>query len=211
MKTILTFLILTFATLTSLSQVDSISSNGTTNDSLSQLISILKKQGLDHFRFKGIPIDSSLNQFVTQLKKQGFTVLKTTDADAILTGKFTGEEVHVLVQAGSKTVYGVTVMYNEQTSWNSIKSQYLNMKSMLTKKYGNPEETIEKFDSSDYEDLGLELLALSEDKCTYMTHFATETGNGMIRLSISPDASLVLNYVDNLNYLFVSGEAYDDL
>lgn len=210
-KVILTLLFFSLVTLSSFAQENIISSNGTVTDSISRLVIELEKRG--HFTFKDIPINGSLNQFVAQLKKQGFTVMKTTDLDAILSGKFTGEDVYIFVQATTKTVYGVTVMYNKQTSWKSIKSQYENMKSMLTAKYGEPREIIEKFDAShsDYENLGLELYALSEDKCTYMTHFATETGNGMIRLRISPDASLVINYVDTVNYLLVSSKAYNDL
>jgi hypothetical protein len=44
-----------------------------------------------------------------------------------------------------------------------------------------------------------------------MTHFVSKTKNGMIRLKISSDASLVINYVDAVNYLLVSSEAQDDL
>jgi len=209
MKIKLTLLIFTLYTLTSFAQVDTVFSKDTVTDSISRLNTKVEKQ--EHFTFKNIPIDGSLNQFVTKLKKQGFKVMKTTDLDAILSGKFTGEDVHIFVQATLETVYGVTVSYNKQSSWKAIKTKYDNMKSMLTEKYGEPMETIEKFDSSDYQESGLELYALNEDKCTFMTQFATKTGNGMIRLRISSDASLVLNYVDTFNFMLVSGEAHDDL
>jgi hypothetical protein len=211
MKAILPLVILLLATLTSYAQKDTISYEPAITDSIGRLITELQRRGLDHFTFKDIPINGSLNQFVAKLKKQGFSIKKTTDLDAILTGKFTGEDVHVFVQGTPKGVYGVTVSYKEQTTWKAIKTKYENMKSMLIAKYGDPNETIEKFDSSYYEKSGLEFYALSEDKCTFMTHFVTKTGNGMIRLWISSDASLVINYVDTINFLLVNGKAYDDL
>lgn len=210
MKIILIILICSISILKSFSQIDSTSTNKTSVDSLSQIVSMLEKSGLNHFKFKGIPIKGTIKEFAKKLEKQNFTIIKTTKEIAILTGKFTGEDVQILVQASSNTVYGVTVVYNEHSSWKSIKNQYQSMKSMLTTKYGQPQETVEKFES-DYEDLGLELLALSQDKCTYMTHFSSKSGNGMIRLSMSSDASIVLNYADTINYLKVSNEAYDDL
>lgn len=210
MRIIFTSLIFMLVTLRSFGQADSISSKETVNDSLSRLITEFKKLNLPHFTFKDIPIDGPLDQFVAKLKRQGFLVMETTDVDAILSGKFTGQDVRILVQSSTKVVYGVTVIYNEQTSWKSVKNQYDNVKSILTKKYGEPMETIEKFDSPDYQELDLELIALSEDKCTFMTLFTTKEGNGMIRLKISSDANLVINYVDSLNYLLVSDEAYKD-
>ncbi|UKJ06199.1 hypothetical protein [Solitalea lacus] len=211
MKKIFTLMVFTLSTLTSFAQVDNISAKSTVTDSVSYLKIKNKLKKLGHFTFKDIPINDSLNQFVAQLKKQGFTPWKITDLKAYLTGKFTGDDVHVMVEATPKTVYSVTVMYDKQTTWKSIKSQYDNMKSMLISKYGEPVESVEKFDSPYYEGSSLELYALNEDRCTYRTVFASKAGNGMIQLKISSDASLVINYVDALNYMIVSGEARNDL
>ena len=211
MKTILAILILIFVSLTSFGQVNSNSSDVVSSDSLTQIISSIEEQNLGHFKFKGIPINGKLNEFVSKLEKKGFVVLKTTEIDAILSGRFTGEAVHIFVQAGSKNVYGVTVMYTEKPTWMSIKAQYFRVKSMLTSKYGDPIESVEQFDSPDYEESGLELFGLSEGKCTYMANFGSKEKNGMIRISISPEANLVLNYADAINYLSISKEAQDDL
>lgn len=208
MKILPTLLILIFLSTTTFGQVDSIYS--TESNSITQLITELKKRDSTHFTFKGIPIDGSLNHFVDELKKLNFAVIKSSNVDAILTGKFTGQEVHVLVQASSKAVYSVTVMFESQPSWKAIKTQYENVKYNLIEKYGQPKETVEKFDAPYDKVEGLEFLALSDDKCTYMTQFATPTGNGMIRLSISSEANLVINYVDSINYLIVSGEALNE-
>lgn len=211
MKTLLTLLILSKATLITFAQTDTSTTISINSDSINRFISKLEKSGVGHLKFKDIPMDGPLSQFVAKLKKQGFTLLKTTNVDAFLKGKFTGDDVNILVQGTSKLVYGVTVNYNKQTSWKAIKTLYDNIKSMLTSKYGSPRETIEIIDDPYYQEAGLQLLALSEDKCTYMSLFASKTGNGMIKLRIASDASLLINYVDSINFLRVSGKAYDDL
>jgi|SRR5580693_7932569 hypothetical protein len=206
--TLLTLLIFAFATLTSFAQKDTTSLK---HDSISRIITELEKRGVGHLKFKDIPIDGSLDLFVIQLKKQSFTVLIIDKSHAILSGKFTGDDVKVLVQSTPEKVYGVTVNYDKQTTWNAIKTQYENMKSMLHEKYGDPQEITEKFDSPYFENSGGELLALSQDKCTYSALFVTKTGSGMIRLRIASDASIAINYVDTINFLLVSGKAYNDL
>ncbi len=211
MKKILTTLVFTFATLVAVAQEDLSSPGIPAPDSLNRIIATLEKCGIGHFKFKDISIDGPIKPFVAQLKKQGFTVLKTTEVDAILSGKFTDEDVHLLVQATPKNVYGVTVSYSKQSTWKAIKTQYENMKSMLVAKYGEPKEIIEKFDSPNSEKYGLELYALRNDKCTYMALFGTENGNGMIRIKIGPDASLVITYIDSINYLRLTGRNYNDL
>jgi len=208
MKAVMVLLMSTFVTLTSLAQID-VPAKPTLLDSIHLVTKELSKHG--HFSFKEIPIDGPLPQFVAKLKKQGFTLLKTTALDAILKGKFTGEDVHLFVQATSKVVYGVTVVYEKELTWKSIKTQYDNIKAMLTSKYGEPVEVVEKFDSPHAETSGLALYALKEGQATFMSLFDIPASNGMINLKISEDANLVINYVDIINFLSVNGNAYDDL
>ncbi len=208
MKNILIVIILLFFSLDTRAQVDSVAPPKT-DTSLHQKFSKLIKEG--HFTFKGIPIDGALNPFVTQLKKQGFSVVSVTSSDAILKGKFTDQDVHILVQASYNKVYGVTVSYEKKDTWNAVKAEYERMKLMLVGKYGDPMEVIEEFESPYREGSGSELLALRKDKCTYMAQYASESGNGMIRLKISSDASIAIHYVDTMNYIFVSEKAADDL
>lgn len=209
MKTILTSLILTLITISSFGQTE-LATKEIANDSINKLILEFEKKGIPHFTFRDIPINGPLNQFITQLKKQNFTVINITNKDAILTGKFTGEDVNMLVQASSKSVYGVTVMFDKKDSWKSIKTQYENVKSILTEKYGEPIEVIEKFDDSYYDKSGLQLLALKDDKYTFMVNFRTSNANGMIRLSISNDANLIINYIDAINFLKARSEVFKE-
>lgn len=56
----------------------------------------------------------------------------------------------------------------------------------------------------------MELYALKEDNCTYMSHFVADSQNGIILLSIANDASLMINYLDVINYSLTAKEAAKD-
>lgn len=180
-------------------------------DSINELVSKLKEKGVSHLRFKDIPISGNINSFVDELKKQEYKILKMSQESAILSGRFTGENAYILVQATPKSVYGVTVMFDEKETWKSIKSQYDNYKILLTKKYGEPIESQEKFDSDIVENTETELYALKEERYNYYSFFKVNDGDGTIKLSISPNAQLVINYVDTINFLIAGIESQNDL
>lgn len=206
MKNLIIILLLTFS-ICSFAQ----SENKSELDSINVLVSKLKEKGINHLKFKDIPIDGNINSFVNELKKQDYKILDVSQESAILTGKFTGEEVYIFVQATQKSiVYGVTVVFNEKETWKSIKSQYENYKISLAKKYGEPIESIEKFDNDNIESIGMELYALKEERYNYFSFFGVNK-DGVIKLSISPDAKLVINYADTINFLIANIESQNDL
>jgi hypothetical protein len=86
-------LFFSLSTFISFAQVDSNLAMETVNDSIHKINTELTKQRLDHFSFKGIPIDGPLDQFVPQLKEQNFTAFDSTKVEAFLTGNFAGDEV----------------------------------------------------------------------------------------------------------------------
>ncbi|KFC19303.1 hypothetical protein [Chryseobacterium sp. FH1] len=169
-----------------------------------------EKKG-NHLKFKEIPINDSLGSFVNQLKKQNFILIKSDRSNAELSGKFASEDASILVKATSKTVYEVSVIFSEKESWQSLISQYLSMKSLLAKKYGDP-SSIEKCGQKPDKKSGSELNLLREDKCTYSSIFNGNTEEeGTIKLSISPQAKLILTYTDKTNSLEVENIIYNDL
>src|SRR5690606_26358928 len=88
MKNLIIILLLTFS-ICSFAQ----SENKSELDSINVLVSKLKEKGINHLKFKDIPIDGNINSFVNELKKQDYKILDVSQESAILTGKFTGEEV----------------------------------------------------------------------------------------------------------------------
>ena len=210
MKKLILITIITSQTFVSFAQTNSQPGIKSENDLITITMTALQERGLEHFKFKDIPIDGLLNNFVDKLKKVNFKVIDITENEALLIGDFAGKKAHVYVQSSSKIVYGVTVIFETQDTWNSLKTQYDNVKSNLKAKYGEPKESTEIFNNSIYEKAGMELYALKEEKCTFRTIFMTENGNGLINLKISSEASVVINYIDSINYLKVSSDAHKD-
>lgn len=42
----------------------------------------------EHFTFKGVPIDGTIDEFVSKMKQKGFSVLQTEENLSVLTGDF---------------------------------------------------------------------------------------------------------------------------
>lgn len=172
------------------------------------IISIDEEQ--EHFTFLEIPINGSIKQFVNKLKKKDFKLEDITDVDAVLKGRFTGEQVQLLVQGKKETVASVIVILPERESLFEATSRYTYIKSKLIQKYGEPEiieEKFEEFNNKTYED---EKKALKDGLYIFESHFLSENGNGMIRLKIESDLCILIDYVDTKNYKLLSRDAFKE-
>ena len=90
-----------------------------------------------HLTFKGIEIDGACSEFVAKLEKEGYTVILQNGDAVILSGKFAGEEVNVVVPSSpGEIVWKVAVFFEETDSWMKLKYDYDNFKKALTEKYG---------------------------------------------------------------------------
>lgn len=190
--------ILSIVTLISIASIAQNENSSNPIDSLKEYVS--KAEIEKHFTFLDIPINGSIKEFVKQLKKQNFKLDDLTKVDAILTGRFTGELVQLLVQGTEETVGSVSVIFPERDLWKDAKSKYNYVKSNLIEKYGQPKVVTEKFDAPYFDGSGNEKQALKEGQCVYEATFSTNTGNGMIRIQIHSDMSVMLVYVDTINY-----------
>ena len=152
-----------------------------------------------HLDFKGIPLDGRLSDFISKLEAEGFTFDKYVDEDAaIMKGDFAGRnaDIYILVTPSSKTVYAVSVFYNEDESWSSLKSDYFQMKELYTKKYGEP-ESFEFFSKPYYEGDGYELQALRKGKCNYESLWELPLGRICIKIDQFCEISMI--YGDKIN------------
>ena len=141
----------------------------------------------NHMKFKGIPIEGTLNSFVQKLKDKGYTFIGQQDGMAILKGEF----------AASK---------------GCITKSYYTLKDMLTEKYGNP-ECIEEFSDREPSSDFLKFHAILNDECHYVSEFSCE--NGKIQLTMSKQdynsASVILRYIDKANADETRKKVMDDL
>ena len=169
----------------------------------------------NHMKFKGIPIEGTLNSFVQKLKDKGFTFVGQQDGTAILKGEFAatkGCTIGVARFSDRDQVNLVAVIFPEEDSWTRITKSYFMLKEMLTEKYGTP-ECIEQFSDSEPSSDLLKFHALLDDECHYISEFFCE--NGKIQLTMSKQsyntAAVILRYIDKANADETRKKVMDDL
>ena len=171
----------------------------------------------EHLTFKGVPIDGTLSQYVAKMKAAGFSYLGEEDGTALLKGDFAGFKgctIGVSTLEGVDVVNRIVVLFTSHNEWSSLERDYNHLKDMLTKKYGEPSEVVEKFDNKyRANDNSSKMHELSMDRCTWFTTFSTEKGD--IQLSLVKynfgSGAVILKYRDRINGDKVYSSAMDDL
>lgn len=179
-------------------------------------IALAQTNSSDHLSFKGIPIDGTLNEYVAKMKQSGFTMLGTEDGIVMLKGDFASYKdciIGVSTLKGKDLVSKITVIFPALESWSSLASNYFNLKEMLTEKYGEPSECVEKFDVyGEPKDDGSKFMYVQLDKCKYYSIYKTEKGNIELQIKGNHSSSFViLSYFDKINSDIVKQKAIDDL
>lgn len=169
----------------------------------------------EHMKFKGIPMEGSLNSFVDKLKSKGYTYLGQQEGIALLQGEFAATKnciISVVRFSDKDQVNMVVVLLPGQKSWSSFISDYNTFKNLLTEKYGIPNVT-ESFSDQEPTSDFLKFHALLNDECHYLSEFTTE--NGRIQLTMGKkdydEASIILRYIDNANVSETRKKIMDDL
>ena len=183
--------------------------------SLLLAVSMVCMSQTTHMKFKGIPMEGTLNSFVQKLKDKGFTYLGQQDGMAVLKGEFAatkGCTVGVARFSDRDQVNLVAVIFPEKETWSSITKSYFNLKDMLTEKYGTP-ESIEEFSGREPSSDFLKFHALVKDECNFISEFTCE--GGKIQLTMKKQnyntAAVILRYIDNANANETRKKVMDDL
>jgi hypothetical protein len=188
---------------------------------LSAMISFVQAQmnaeSSAHLAFKGVPIDGTLSDYVLKMKQNGFTQISSEDGIAMLKVDFASYKNCILGLATLKQkdlVSKIAVIFPECDTWSSLSSNYFSLKEMLTGKYGEPSDNVEKFQSdSRPEDDNSKMYDVKFDKCKYYTTYETEKGS--FQLSIVHDGVIccfvILTYYDKINSDIIKANAIDDL
>lgn len=170
-----------------------------------------------HLTFKGVPLDGTLDQYVLKMKQNGFKHLSTKDGTAMLQGDFAGYKdcyVGVSTLKQKNLVYKIGVLFPEKDTWSALSGNYFDLKQMLTEKYGEPSDVVEKFDTrSEPRDDGSRMYEVQFDRCKYYSIWTT--GKGEIQLSIDHNnvtsCFVKLAYFDKINGETIKKQALDDL
>lgn len=186
---------------------------------VSILISVISfaQSNSEHLSFKGVPIDGTLNEYVAKMITAGFKYIGEQDDSAILQGDFAGFKnctVGVSTLKAVNVVSTIGVMFPACEEWSSLEQDYELLRSMLSQKYGEPTEVVERFQGRTTPDTNNEKLhELLMDRCTWYTTY--ETTKGDIQLSLQKGDYgkyfVLLQYYDKINTDIVRSAAMDDL
>ncbi|MCX2679378.1 hypothetical protein OOZ15_05430 [Galbibacter sp. EGI 63066] len=174
-------------------------------------------QTSEHLTFKGVPIDGTLNEYVSKIKQSGFKHLGTEDKTAILNGDFAGYKdcyVGVSTLTQKDLVHKIAVIFPERETWSTLSGNYFELKELLTEKYGEPKNVVEKFDSyPEPRDDETKMYRVKFDNCKYYSVWQTDKGE--IQLSIDHESVVRcfvrLGYFDKINGKIIKAKAIDDL
>lgn len=159
-------------------------------------------------------MEGTLQEFTDKLAAKGFTPVKIQDDISLLEGEFAGyKDCSIWANTDkSGTIFMVCVFLPEMETWRELELCYMNFKSMLSEKYGEPEDCVEEFQYSYADDDRTKLHELKMDRCKYYSVFSCD--NGYIRLDIDHQGSycwVTLSYFDNENQDKRREQNMDDL
>lgn len=179
----------------------------------------------EHLKFKGVPIDGTLETFVGRMSRSGFAKVETgilgfpqttEKGRAVLEGDFAGFKkcrVYVHTLTGQDLVSRITVHFPDQNQWQHLYGDYKLLKELLTEKYGRPASCVEKFESSyGPSDDNDRMYEVRMNRCKYITKYKTAKGEIVLSIcndGIVPFASLI--YYDKINGNEVREHSLGDL
>ena len=177
---------------------------------------------MSHLKFMGIPIDGPLNLFVDELEDKGLREVPyfSQEGVTVMQGTFAGYRdcnIYVFHSDDKGKVKMVAVSFPSLDKWEHLSSNYFSIKEKLTKKYGEPYECVEEFQSAPrvIDDL-MKMHFVETDRCKYSTKFYAP--GGVIQLSIThikvdykDYCNVHLIYNDGVNSLLERDNSIDDL
>ena len=95
----------------------------------------------EHMKFKGVPMEGTLQTFTSKLKAKGFMPIGVQDGVSLLKGEFAGYKDCTICAVADKSgmICKVSVIFPAMDKWGDLERCYSNYKSMLSEKYGAPE------------------------------------------------------------------------
>lgn len=171
-------------------------------------------QTTEHMKFNGVPMEGTLQTFTNKLKAKGFTPFGVQDGVSLLKGEFAGYKDCTVVAVADKSgmICKVTVVFPTMDKWGDLERCYSRYKSMLSEKYGDPKDCVEKFQNDYINDDNSKKHELGMDRCKYYSIFNDD--NGEIQLEITHQnftCFVVLSYFDNANQEKLRQQMMDDL
>lgn len=158
----------------------------------------IAKESKKHIKFMGIELDGAVDLVMLDLRKKGFEMIDIRKEGYAMSGKFMDRNAIVTLHTTpeSNNIYMVNVVFDEEDSWYSLRSEFLNVVKSYRAKYKciNSSRT---FFEPYYEGDGFELQGVAKDKCCYFDKYETE--GGTIYIEINEMKRIFIKYIDTFN------------
>ncbi|MBE6323103.1 MAG: hypothetical protein E7073_08820 [Bacteroidales bacterium] len=168
----------------------------------------------EHLKFKGIPMDCSVDEMARKLQAKGFKYEDKLDGTVFMKGSFAGTYdclIGLIPIEGGTKIRRIGVIFPNCGNWECLENKYNYLKDMLTQKYTRP-HSIEKFDSySEPTNNGNKMTLVQLDRCKYQSDFNINNGSIMLFIKNGFDAHIVLVYEDAANAKVNDQNVLDDL
>jgi hypothetical protein len=123
--------------------------------------------------FLGVKVDGNKDLIQKKFIEKGFKFVSYKDNYLQLKGNVSSNEVelNILFTPKTKVAWKFVIYLPEQSSWYSLKSQYIEYLDMLKSKYGEPKDNYNFFSSPYNEGDGYEMTGVKVDKCNYAAYW----------------------------------------
>lgn len=174
----------------------------------------------EHLKFKGIPIDGTLEKFSEALIEIGFELNEDSKEDEMfLIGDFAGYKdcrVYVSTLDNIDLVNFVSVAFPDRDSWSSLLRDYTSLKDMLTEKYGDPSDSVEDFYNKEARSDSDMLFEIRTDNYDYHSVFNTDRGEIVLSVEhytffFTEHYYVSIQYYDKMNSNIIKEHAIKDL
>lgn len=167
----------------------------------------------EHMKFKGIPMEGTLQTFTNKLKSKGFKHVGIQNGISLLKGEFAGYKDCTIgaVADMNGMICKVSVSFPAMNKWEDLERCYLNYKYMLSEKYGEPKDCVERFNIRHIGD-EFKICELEIDRCKYYSIFSGDNGEIQLEITHQRDTCyIMLSYFDNVNQEKLRKQIMDDL
>lgn len=150
--------------------------------------------------FDGVPIAGKFYDCINKFKSKGYTLKEEAEYGATMTGKIGTDNVELYIFKTPKTglVYKISVFLPKKTTWNQLKSSFIDYVNLLVGKYGDYDKSAAYFDDPYDEGDGYEMSAVTLEKCKYYAYWS-DHNNTNIFIEISKYTQVKIAYENVAN------------
>lgn len=178
-------------------------------------LGISSAQETEHLKFKGIPIEGSVDDFGKKLVAGGFSQI----AKNAYRGKFMRSDCTVvLIAADNGMIWRVAIAFGDVKTWSTLRSAFDGYIDLYKEKYGAPAKVTKTF-TGNYVDLvrnspDWAMYAIGEDACNYNAYWKLKQGLIDMRIVKGKSygrGSIMITYTDDTNKAVVRSADLDEI